>query len=282
MSDSKEILVFGSCGMLGKYLSNFLEEKGYRVERNDRADNGIDITDSDLVEKTIQELNPAYVVNCAAFTDVNRAEGEKEIAFKVNSDAPRYMAQACKKLEIPFIHVSTDYVFGDNRELGYPEDYDQFKPLNIYGESKLDGERKVLAEGGNNYIFRTSWLFGPNATNFIDKVLKFAKELPELKVVTDEIGCPTYVKDLSEKILLAIQKKITPGVYHVCSRNSLSRYEFAKEILEVQGINIPIKECKLEDFDRKAEVPNISILLNTKLNKARTSKEMLEEYLNID
>jgi dTDP-4-dehydrorhamnose reductase len=277
----KKVLVFGSNGMLGKYLTTFLEEKGYEVERNDRADGGIDITKDQEVKKTVEDSNADYVVNCAAFTDVNKAEDDREIAFMVNADAPGYMAKYSKKQNIPFIHVSTDYVFGDNLEKGYPEDYDKFNPLSIYGESKLEGEKKVLEEGGETYIFRTSWLFGPGATNFIDKITKYAKELPELKVVTDEVGCPTYVGDLSERILLAIEGKIEPGIYHACSSNHLSRYEFAKQILELQNIDTPINECKLEDFERKARVPNISIMLNTKLDKARTSEEMLKEYFGI-
>ena len=281
----KKVLVFGSSGMLGSYFSNLLEEKykekRYEVIRNDKADGGIDITDQNQVNEAIHESNADYVVNCAAFTNVDGAEENPEIAFKVNADAPKYMAQVCKELNIPFIHISTDYVFGDNKEEGYREDHEEFNPMNVYGVSKLDGEQNVLEVGGNNYIFRTSWLFGPGATNFIDKISKYAKELPELKVVTDEIGCPTFVRDLSEGILLALEGEIDSGIYHVCSRDSLSRYEFAENILKLQGIDIPIKEAKLEDFPRAATVAHTSILLNTKLDEARSSEEMLEEYFNI-
>jgi dTDP-4-dehydrorhamnose reductase len=279
----KKVLVFGSSGMLGSYFSDLLEEKydEFEVIRNDKAEGGIDITDQEQVNKVVHESKPDYVVNCAAYTDVNGAEENPKIAFEVNADAPKYMAQVCKELDIPFIHISTDYVFGDNKEEGYPEDYKEFNPMNVYGVSKLDGEENVLEVGGDNYIFRTSWLFGPGATNFIDKISKYAKELPELKVVTDEIGCPTYVGDLSERIILALKGEIKPGIYHVCSKDSLSRYEFAKEILKLQGIDTPIKEAKLKDFERKAEVPHISILLNTKLDEARSSTEMLEEYFKV-
>jgi dTDP-4-dehydrorhamnose reductase len=279
----KKVLVFGSSGMLGSYFSELLEEKydQFEVIRNDKAEGGIDITDQEQVNKVVHESKPDYVVNCAAFTNVDAAEENPKLAFEVNADAPKYMAQVCKELDIPFIHISTDYVFGDNKEEGYPEDYKEFNPMNVYGVSKLDGEENVLEVGGDNYIFRTSWLFGPGATNFIDKISKYAKELPELKVVTDEIGCPTYVRDLSEGILLALKEEIDPGIYHVCSKDSLSRYGFAKEILKLQGIDTPIKEAKLKDFERKAQVPHISILLNTKLDEARSSTEMLEEYFKV-
>ncbi len=278
----KKILLFGSSGMLGSYLSTFLVSKGYEVVRNDRIDGGIDITVEDDVRKVITDSNVSFVVNCSAYTNVEKAQEEKEIAFKVNANAPKYMALACKDLDIPFIHISTDYVFGENKESGYTEGYSNFKPLNMYGESKLEGEKGVLNVKGKSYIFRTSWLFGPNATNFIEKISKYAKELPELKVVTDEVGCPTHVTDLSNAIFLAIQGEIKPGIYHVCSRDTCSRYEFAKEILKMQNIQTLVKECKLEDFERKAKVPNHSQLLNTKLPTMRTWKEMLEEYFNIN
>lgn len=276
----KKVLVFGSNGMLGNYLCNMLEKKGYTVVRNDISSGGVDITKELEVRNSVYESNAQYVVNCAAYTNVNMAEEQPEIAFKVNADAPKYMAKICKQLNIPFIHISTDYIFGDNKEDGYPEEYDRFNPLNAYGKSKLEGERNVLEEGKDTYIIRTSWLFGPNATNFISKISEAARKNPELKVVTDEIGCPTHVKDLSEGILLAVENKIQPGIYHVCSRDSLSRYEFAKEILAQQGLDTPIQESKLEDFPRKAQVPNISILLNTKLDEARSSEEMLRDYFS--
>lgn len=277
----EKILVFGSSGMLGNYLCTLLESKGYEVERNDRADGGIDITLENDVKRVVKESNAKFVVNCSAYTNVEKAEEEKDIAFQVNAHAPKYMALACKELDIPFVHISTDYVFGENKKDGYTEDYKNFKPLSVYGESKLEGEKNILDVGGKVYIFRTSWLFGPNATNFIEKISKYAKELPELKVVTDEVGCPTHVSDLSSAILAAIQGEIKPDIYHVCSRDTCSRYEFAKEILKMQNIDTPVNECKLADFDRKAKVPNYSQLLNTKLPKMRTWKEMLEEYFNI-
>ena len=278
---NKKVLVFGSNGMLGAYFSNMLEQDMYEVVRNDKSLGGIDITDEKAVMEVIKEVKPYFVVNCAAYTNVEKAEDDRELAFKVNADAPKYMANVCRDLNISFIHISTDYVFGDNKEDGYTEEYSHFNPLNVYGQSKLKGELNVLESKPDSYIFRTSWLFGPNATNFIDKILKYAKELPELKVVTDEIGCPTYVKDLSEAMLLALDNQIVSGIYHLCSSNHISRYEFAKEILSVVGIPATIKECKLKDFPRKAKIPNVSILVNTKLKKARTSYEMLQDYFGV-
>lgn len=276
----KKVLIFGSSGMLGTYTSDLLEKEGFEVVRNDRADGGIDLTNEQEVQDTVKDINPDFVLNCAAYTNVEKAEEEKDIAFKVNADAPKYMANVCKQLDIPFIHISTDYVFGENSEEGYTEDYTEFSPLSVYGESKLKGEMNVIDSGCKYFLLRTSWLFGPNATNFIEKISKYARELPELKVVTDEVGCPTFVGDLSRVILSILNGDIGEGIYHVCSKDICSRYEFAKEILSMQGIETPINECKLEDFQRKAKVPNYSQLLNTKLPEMRSWKEMLKEYFN--
>ena len=139
----EKILVFGSGGMLGQYLCSLLEKENYSVMGNDRVSGGIDITREDEVNHLVTDISPDWVINCAAYTDVNKAEEERDIAFKVNASAPLYMAEACKKLNIPLIHISTDYIFGDNLENGYPEDYTNFKPLNIYGESKLEGEKNL-------------------------------------------------------------------------------------------------------------------------------------------
>lgn len=146
---SKKVLVFGSGGMLGNYLSNLLEEKGYSVIRNDISQGGIDITNEQQVRDAIFESGAEYVVNCAAYTDVEKAEEQRELAFEVNANAPKYMAKVSKELNIPFLHVSTDYIFGENKEDGYVEDYKNFLPLNVYGESKLQGELNVLEQNPN-------------------------------------------------------------------------------------------------------------------------------------
>ena len=151
----KKILLFGSSGMLGKYASDFLEKEGFEVIRNDRADGGIDITIEQEVDKLIDDINPEIVINCSAYTNVEKAEQEHEVAFKVNADAPKYMADKCKLLDIPFVHVSTDYVFGDNKKEGYTEDCTEFNPLNVYGVSKLSGEELVIGSGCKYYFLRT-------------------------------------------------------------------------------------------------------------------------------
>lgn len=157
--------------------------------------------------------------------------------------------------------------------------------MNKYGETKLEGERAVEAVLVSNpdlkaYIVRTSWLFGEGATNFIAKITKFAQEKDELSVVDDEVGCPTYVKDLALVLLELAEGEKESGVYHMCSKDSCSRYEFAKKILELQHIGTPVKPGKLADWQRKAKISNHSILLNTKLPPHRAWEEMLEDFIN--
>lgn len=174
----KKVLVFGSNGMLGNYLCNMLEKKGYTVLRNDISSAGIDITKELEVRNSVYESDAQYVVNCAAYTNVNMAEEQPEIAFKVNADAPKYMAKICKQLNIPFIHISTDYIFGDNKEDGYPEEYDRFNPLNAYGKSKLEGERNMLEEGKDTYIIRTSWLL---VLMLLTSLVKYRRQLERIQ-----------------------------------------------------------------------------------------------------
>lgn len=281
-----KVLVFGSKGMFGSYLTNILDKKGYDVvksalEKNEGEDiHVVDVTDGKSVESLIKNVEPDWVINCAAYTNVNKAESESDIANVVNALAPKYMAKVCKDMNIPLVHISTDQVFGDNRKEGYEESCTDFKPLNVYGSTKLDGEKNILESGCTSYIFRTSWLFGPNATNFIKFVTDTALDKEkEIKIVTDEIGCPTYVGDLTKRVEMALDGEIEPGIYHACSKNALSRYEFAKEILDVQDIEREIEPIDSSMFTRPAKVPSISILVNTKLPEARSSYEMLEEYV---
>jgi len=287
----KKVLVIGSSGMLGQELVFMLREKNFDVVTGDLSTNNVDITNYENIKKYIEENKPDSLVNCAAYTDVNKAEENPDLANAVNNKGVKNLSEICKQLNIDLIHISTDYVFGENRKEGYLEDYQDYKPLSIYAKTKMNGEKSLIKVAGGLkgsdfnikspmfFIVRTSWLFGKNAKNFIEKITQYAKELPELKVVTDEIGCPTYTKDLCESIMLLLEDSFTSGIYHCCSSNSCSRYDFAKKILELQNIDTKIKKCKLVDFQRKAVIPNLSIMKNSKLPKLRTWEEMLIDYL---
>ncbi len=274
---SKKILVFGATGLLGSYLSNYFEKKGYEVAKSNREDDkenkitGVDITDEKGVKDYIVKEKPDYIINCAAYTNVDKGEleSEKEIIFAVNATAPKYMAEVAKDLKIPFVHISTNAVFGHG---AYDEDSTEFNPLSNYGKSKLEGEQNIQNVGCIYYIFRTSWLFGPGAKNFIRFVTETeATEEKPLTIVTDEIGCPTYVGQLADMIDLAVESKIEPGIYHVCSSDMISRYEFAQQILETHGIEKPIVPVETKDIPPRLAMSSSNQLVNTKLTKHPTS-----------
>lgn len=272
---NRKILVFGASGMLGSYLSRYFEDKGYEVVRSDRnsEENAMNITDEEQLKKFVKDTKPDFVINCAAYTNVNQAESEPEIAEAVNAIAPKYMAEISKELKIPFIHISTNEVFGNG---AYDEESREFNPLNEYAKSKLAGEMNIEEVGSTNYIFRTSWLYGPGAKNFIRFVTD--TEGP-LRIVTDEKGCPTYVGYLTERVQDAVESKIVPGIYHVSSCDILSRYEFAQEILQSQNIEKGMEKVEKKDLPPRPVVSPSNQLINTKLPEAPTSREMLDEYV---
>ena len=291
---SKKVLVIGSHGLLGSTLVKLLNDKGYKVFTSDISDkDGIDITKPDSIEKHFSKTKLDFVVNCAAYTNVEACEDPEQykVAYAVNAEGPKNLAIASINHNVNLIHISTDYVFGDNDKDGYDESYSLYNPLNKYGETKRAGEYNLemlrgcldgsdyYSQGPLFYVVRTSALFGEGATNFIAKILKFAKEKEFLEVVTDEIVSPTYVKDLSEGIIYLIENEPKGGIYHYSGEGSCTRNEFAKEILRLAGIDTPVRPTTLEKFNRKAKIPNISILRNTKFPKIRTWKAMLEDFL---
>lgn len=292
--NNKKILVVGSHGLLGTTLVKLLTEKGFNVATSDISDNGgIDITKKTSVLTKFDETKPDFVINCAAYTNVEACEdeGNYPLALAVNANGPQNLAEICLEKGINLIHISTDYVFGENKEEGYFEDYQPHFPLNKYGETKAQGEQKIIdLMGGLNlsdfvrqdplvYIVRTSTLFGKGATNFIAKILQFAKEKDFLEVVTDEVVSPTYVKDLSEGIAHLIEKTPKAGIYHYSGEGSCTRNEFAKEILRLSGIDTPVKPTTLDKFNRKAKIPNISILRNSKFPKIRNWEVMVNDFI---
>ncbi|MCA9376968.1 dTDP-4-dehydrorhamnose reductase [Candidatus Nomurabacteria bacterium] len=279
----KKVLITGADGLLGTTVVEVFKEGEYDVVETTIAE--LDITDHDAVSSKISAEKPDVIVNCAAYTNVDGCEDDGfETAKLVNGTAVGYLAEAAARVQAVFLHISSDYVDSNNSPEGFDESKTVLTPMNKYGETKLLGERevqRVLDEnpGFRAYIVRTSWLFGEGATNFIAKITKFAQEKDELSVVDDEVGTPTYVKDLALVLRDLAKGTAESGIYHVTSSNHCSRYEFAKKILELQNIDTPVKPGKLADWPRKAKISNYSILLNTKLPTQRTWEEMLEDYL---
>jgi dTDP-4-dehydrorhamnose reductase len=275
-----KILITGSGGMLGSMLAKLAREKGHEVIPLERAQ--LDITDKSHIHKAITEFKPDVVVNCAAYTNVEQAEDDVELSKQINGKAPGLLAKECHTHKVIFIHISTDNVFGDNDPKGHVES-DKLKDdqLNQYAKSKAEGEKNVLKNNPEAYIVRTSWVFGPNGKNFVDTILMLAETRNEFSVVIDDIGVPTYTKDISNQILYIIenQDKLKPGIYHAVSEGHTSRYELAKKVFELSGKNVKVNEMYAKDYPRKAAIPNFSILLNTKLPKLQNWEDAVKKYL---
>lgn len=276
------ILVIGASGMLG---SDLVKHLGGLHEVVGAGKSQIEITDREATIGAINSLSPAIVINTAAYTDVDGCESDREKAFMVNRNGAGNVAMGCRKINAKLIHISTDYIFDGRKNKPYVED-DEPHPLNIYGLSKLEGEkeiRKVLPLNGY-LIVRTSWLFGKNGKNFISTILKLSKEKDELKVVNDQIGSPTYTIDLSEAIERLINNNAT-GIVNVTNSGECSWYDYAIEILRLSGNDrVRVLPIKTEESERAAPRPPYSVLNNGRYraitgHSIRHWRDALREYI---
>ena len=230
-----KLLIIGSKGQLGSELVRECKKNDFSYLALDLPE--FNITDPSLVEKTFADFKPSIVINASAYTNVDKAETEAEIAFSVNSDGPANLAVSCNKNRIPIIHISTDYVFDGSKGQPYAES-DPVSPLGVYGKSKEDGESKLRSILKQHIILRTSWLYGAYGNNFVKTMLRLGNEKEIIKVVADQYGCPTCAADLSEAVM-DISKQITQnlkfswGTYHYCGIGTTTWHIFAKEIFEI-------------------------------------------------
>lgn len=275
----KKVLLTGANGMLGTTLSELLEQNGFSVIKTDV--NEMDITNEENIIDVLDKTNPDVLINCAAFTNVDAAETQKELAYSINALAVKHLAKYTNEHNIMFLHISTDYVFGDNKEEGYTEEDEPGEnQLNYYGKTKREGEKLAIEYNPNSYIIRTSWTFGPNGKNFINTMLNLSTTKDELTIVDDEVGVPTYTKDLSMQLIYIIKNKLKPGYYHGVNEGSCSRYEEAKRIFELAKKDIKLHKTTLEEYGRAVKTANYSVLLNTKLPKLQNWDKAIEEYIN--
>lgn len=228
-------IVFGAGGQVGRELLALASTR--RLEMQGLAHHDANIADPVAVTGALRDLAPAVVINCAGYTAVDRAEKETELASAANADGPGVLAVACRQTGIPFIHLSTDYVFGGDKTGAYREQ-DKVAPINVYGRTKAEGERMIRAARGIHVILRTSWVFGIYGNNFLKSILRLAAERDELKIVGDQFGCPTSTADLAEAILAVagslLEKKEVSGTYHFAGTERTSWYDFAAEIVNQQ------------------------------------------------
>ncbi|EKI8068917.1 dTDP-4-dehydrorhamnose reductase [Campylobacter coli] len=285
---NKNIAILGSNGQLGKTFRELfsLFEKKYNAYFFDKTQ--LNIQDKNLLEYFIDKYKFDYIINCAAYTDVNLAEVEQEKAYILNHNSVKNIADLAKKYNLTFIHISTDYVFDGKSYIPYKED-DKTKPLNIYGESKLRGERAIIdIKPKNTIILRTSWLYSNYKGNFVHTIRNLGKKRDEIDVVFDQIGTPTYARDLAEvivNILPAIQNE-KPEIYHYSNEGVASWYDFAKEIMKLSQLDCNIKPIESKDFSTLAPRPYYSVLNKQKIKEKFHIeipywKDSLERCINI-
>ena len=224
----------------------------------------VNITDLSLVRRALQSAQFDAVIHAAAFTAVDECENHPDLAFWVNAEGTRNVVVACLEASLPMLYLSTDYVFDGRKPSSYVED-DPPNPLNVYGRSKLEGEKHVMELLPAAWIVRTSWLFGPLGKNFVAAILQRARRNEPLRVVDDQVGAPTYTLDLAAKLEQIVMKG-TPGVYHVTNRGYCSWFEFAQEILRQAGLtHVPLSAIPTSASDRPAVRPLNSRLAHTRL-----------------
>lgn len=252
-----KILVTGSEGMLARDLISVLKESNEVMPFSRQK---MDITQKDAVIKNIKSNAPDMVMNCAAYTKVDTAEEEKDRAFQVNGIGVQNLAVACAEMQIPLCHISTDYVFDGRKNKPYTP-FDAANPLNIYGESKLAGEKYIQWIMNKFYIVRTSGLYGRGGNNFVMTILRLAKERRAVKVVTDQICSPTATANLSTGIKKLIESG-SFGIYHITddSGDGISWFDYAREIVSTAGIRAEIIPVTSEEFPRPARRPAYSVL----------------------
>jgi len=270
-----KILVTGANGMLGQDLVPILKNAGYEVLETDI--HNLDITDKDQVSKYISTNKPELIIHTAAYTNVDKAEAETEKAFLINQTGSENIAITSGNLNIPVVYISTDYVFDGTKGFPYLPD-DKTNPINVYGFSKLMGEDTVKELNNKHYIIRTSWLYGHKGKNFVETMINLARTKPELRVVNDQVGCPTWTVALSEAILKLIETK-DYGTYHACGSGSTSWYGFATKILEYMNIDTPVIPVTSEEFKTAAKRPRYSIMDNGGL--CPDWQESLKKYIEL-
>ena len=284
-----KILITGSNGMLAQEVKKQLKD-GNELICTDVED--LDITNEEQVMRFITDLKPEYIINCAAYTAVDKAEVAGEIVEKINADGPANLAKAAKASGATLVHVSTDYVFGGNLDLDkdYSEE-DSKEPVTAYGITKLHGEEKIQSNCDKYYIFRTAWLYGKGGNNFVKTMTKLGQERDELSVVSDQHGSPTYAVDLANIIKQSINKKIPYGIYHATNEGYTTWYDFTKEIFAQQGIECKVNPVTTEEYIDMMKITQAKRPLNSQLSKKKLEaqgitipewKDGLKRYLSED
>lgn len=264
-----KILITGAYGQLGSEIK-VLTEKYSDWQFLFTDVEVLDITNENAVDVYFKQNQPDFVINCAAYTAVDKAESDIETAEKVNALAPKLLAKYAKKAGSKLIHISTDYVFDGEANIPYIED-DEVNPKGVYGKTKYQGEINCFEENPDSLIIRTSWLYSTFGNNFVKTMLRLAGERDKLNVVFDQVGTPTNAADLAATILSIIQisekesENFVPGIYHYSNEGVASWYDFATSIFEISGIKCEVLPVLSNQFPTPAKRPNFSVLNKSKI-----------------
>ena len=264
-------LVTGTTGQLGYDVVRELEKRGYNNIFKASLEN-MDLTNEQQVKEVIKHEYPDVVIHCAAYTNVDGAEEDKDNCMLINATATKWIAEICKEIDSKLIYISTDYVFDGSKD-GIYEPSDKKHPLNIYGKSKSEGEEYALLNS-KTFVVRTSWVYGINGKSFVKTMLRLASTKTEISVVNDQIGSPTYTKDLA-KLLVDMSLTDKYGVYHATNEGFCSWYEFAKKIFELTNTNILLNSIPTDEYPQKAKRPK-----NSRLSKECLVKNGFEKLSN--
>lgn len=268
-----KILITGANGMLAKSVKKRLEGSN-EIICTDVED--LDITNEKNVSEYINKVKPEYIINCAAYTAVDKAETAGKIVEKINAEGPKNLAKAAKENNTVLVHISTDYVFGGDLEISkvYNED-DEKAPVTAYGITKLHGEEEILKNTDKYYIFRTAWLYG-DGNNFVRTMIKLGETKEEINVVADQYGSPTYAEDLAGYIAEAIEKHIPYGIYNATNEGFTTWYDFTRKIFEYTGIKCKVNPVTTEEYIEMMKITQAKRPKNSQLSKDKLKDQGIE------
>jgi dTDP-4-dehydrorhamnose reductase len=258
-----KIIVFGASGQLGQCIKNVAALQGI-TDIAFPPESEANILDTDALNKVFEQHKPAYAINCAAYTAVDKAEDDVDLAKKINDTGAGNLAVQCKAHGAVLIHVSTDFVFMGNVARPLTET-DAAEPISVYGQTKLDGEISIAAELDEYFTIRTGWLYSEYANNFVKTMLKLGSERDELKVIADQVGTPTYAIDLATFILLIIKSDNKAyGLYHYSNEGVTSWFDFARAIFDISATKVKTIPIRTDEYPTRAIRPSYSVMNKSK------------------
>lgn len=262
--EKQVILVSGKNGQLGHELNdltgNYLQFEFHFFDRTE-----LDIANTEHIIAAFEKFRPSYFINTAAYTAVDKAQAEQEQAYKINAEAVGNIAKACSQYNTKLLHVSTDYVFDGNGKKPYTEE-DKTDPLNYYGYTKWMGEQLALQNNRQTIVIRTSWVYSVYGNNFVKTMIRLMKERTDINVVADQVGSPTYAKDIAEAIMQIIsENNFQPGIYHFSNDGTISWFDFATAIKQIKNFNCNVHPIPTSQYPTPAKRPAYSVMSKEKI-----------------